>query len=246
MRIFVAARSAVVQLIPERIFGAIMRAVYPRMEAELRCIDSWAPRGGTAVDVGAWYGPWSARLAKLADRLVIIEPNPALGGLLRSRFPEARVIEAAASDDEGTVRLWLPEGGRGAEGLASVEYARKSSTTVRRVTIDSLDLADVRFIKMDIEGHEMAALHGAEETIKRYSPMILLELEAHHEEITGLLAGWGYEGKVLAGRSWVPLSTFDLAAHQRANADVVRRGMLARLVRPGRRYINLVLFQRSD
>jgi FkbM family methyltransferase len=36
-----------------------------------------------------------------------------------------------------------------------------SSIAVARVTIDSLDLSDVRFMKLDVEGHELAALRGA-------------------------------------------------------------------------------------
>jgi FkbM family methyltransferase len=244
----VAIRSAVARAVPERPFAALMRAVYPRIEAELACVGSWAPRGGTAVDVGAWYGPWTARLAELADQVVTIEPNPALARLLRARFPAARVVEAAASDRDGTARLWLPSGGRGAEGLASVERAREHSVTVRRLTIDSLGLTDVRLVKMDIEGHEAAALRGAEETIRRDGPQLLLELDTRDrpaDEVTGLLAGWGYRGSVLAGGSWVELAAFDLAAHQRANARVAARGMLGRLARPGQRYVNLVLFRRA-
>ena len=243
-RILIAIRPVVAGLIPERIFGELMRAVYPSIENELRLVACWAPRGGTAVDVGAWYGPWSARLDKLAERLVIIEPNPMLARHLMAKFPDARVIEAAASDGAGTAQLALPGGGRGAEGVASVEYPGKDSIPVRRVTIDSLGLADVRFIKMDVEGHEMAVLRGAEQTIKRCFPLLLLEVETRHDEVTRLLAQWGYQGSVLAGRSWVPLSTVDLAALQQANAEVARMGMIERLARPGRKYPNLVLFRR--
>lgn len=242
----VAVRSATARAVPERPFAALMRSVYPRIEVELARIGTWAPRGGTAVDVGAWYGPWTARLSKLADQVVTIEPNPVLAPLLRARFPAARIVEAAASDEEGTARLWLPAGGRGAEGLASLEHVREHSVTVRRLTIDSLDLTDVRFIKMDIEGHEAAALRGAEKTIRRDSPLLMLELETRHQgidEIAGILSGWGYQGSVMPRRSWVKLDAFDLAAHQTANAHVAERGMLGRLVRPDQRYVNLVLFR---
>jgi FkbM family methyltransferase len=248
-----------------------MRAVYPRLEPELACLATWAPRGGTAVDVGAWYGPWTVRLSRLAGQVVSIEPNPALAAAVRAGCPAAQVVEAAASDHDGTARLWLPPGGRGAEGTASLEHAvypghaaspshgdplRQAGAaenagrfiTVRRVTIDGLGLTGVRFIKMDIEGHETAALRGAEQTIKRDAPMLMLELETRHQpidDVIGTLAGWGYQGEVLAGRSWVPLPAFDLAAHQAANAHVAARGMLGRLARPGGRYINLVRFQRT-
>lgn len=240
-------RSAAAQAVPGRAFAAAMRAVYPRVEPELACLASWAPRGGTAVDVGAWYGPWTARLSALADRVVSIEPNPALAALVRAAFPAARVVEAAASDHDGTAQLWLPPGGRGAEGTASLERTGGRSITVRRLTIDGLGLTGVRFIKMDIEGHEAAALRGAEQTIKRDSPVLVLELEARHQpidQVIGTLAGWGYQGTVLAGRSWVPLADFGLAAHQRAASHVAARGMLGRLARPGERYINLVRFLR--
>jgi FkbM family methyltransferase len=240
-------RSAAAQAVPGRAFAAAMRAVYPRVEPELACLASWAPRGGTAVDVGAWYGPWTARLSALADRVVSIEPNPALAALVRAAFPAARVVEAAASDHDGTAQLWLPPGGRGAEGTASLERTGGRSITVRRLTIDGLCLSGVRFIKMDIEGHEAAALRGAEQTIKRDSPVLVLELEARHQpidQVIGTLAGWGYQGTVLAGRSWVPLADFGLAAHQRAASHVAARGMVGRLARPGERYINLVRFLR--
>jgi hypothetical protein len=78
--------------------------------------------------------------------------------------------------------------------------------------------------------------------------MLLLELETRHqriEDVIGTLADWGYAGKVMPGRSWVPLDTFDLAAHQRANMRVAKRGMLGRLARPAERYVNLVGFERD-
>jgi FkbM family methyltransferase len=294
-------RSAAARAVPGPAFAALMRAVYPRLEPELACLDTWAPRGGTAVDVGAWYGPWTAALSRLAAQVVSIEPNPELARLVRARFPAAMVVEAAASDRDGTAQLWLPPGGRGAEGTASLERARDKqsgggrragagaergggtstargrdkqsgggrgargrekhsagagqaerrggrSITVRRVTVDGLGLTGVRFIKMDVEGHEAAALRGAEQTIMRDSPVLLIELETRHqriEDVIGTLTGWGYHGTVLAGRSWVPLPAFDLPAHQSANSHVAARGMLGRLARPGERYINLVRFQRA-
>jgi FkbM family methyltransferase len=242
-------RAAAAHAVPHRAFAALMRSLYPRIEAELACLDDWMPRGGTAVDVGVWYGPWTARMARRADQVVSIEPNPELARLVQAAFPAVRVVEAAASDRDGTARLWLPGGGRGAEGFASLEHPGPRSITVRRVTVDSLGLSDVRFLKMDIEGHEAAALRGAERTIKRDSPVLLLELETRHqyiEEVTGLLSGWGYRGQVLPAASWVPLEDFDLARHQREQAHVAARGLLGRLGHPGERYVNLVRFERAS
>jgi FkbM family methyltransferase len=225
-----------------------MRAIYPRVDPELASIARWVPRGGTSLDVGAWYGPWTARLLPLAGRVVTIEPNPSLAALLRASLPRAEIVEAAASDSGGSTTLWLPDGGRGAEGLASVEHKAGTPVQVRTITIDSLGLTGVRFIKIDVEGHEAAALRGAAVTIKRDSPALLVELETRHqaiEPVIGLLAGWGYRGSVLAGGRWLPLAEFDLAAHQRENAHVAARSLLGRLARPGACYVNSVLFRRD-
>lgn len=241
-------RASAASLVPPRAFAALMRAVYPRADAELASLSRWVPRGGTAVDIGAWYGPWTARLLPLADRVVTFEPNPALAALLRTGLPRAKIIEAAASDTSGTSTLWLPGGGRGAEGRASLVHQGGQPVPVRTVTVDSLGLTGVRFIKVDVEGHEAAALRGAAVTIQRDSPALLVELETRHQEIdavTGLLAGWGYQGSVLHRGRWVPLADFDLVAHQRANAHVAARSLAGRLIRPREQYINSVLFRRS-
>ncbi len=48
---------------------------------------------------------------------------------------------------------------------------------------------------------------------------------------------------VLAGRRWVPLTGFDLPAHQARTEHLVHQGLLRRAFVPRRtRYINSVLF----
>ncbi|MGC5013240.1 FkbM family methyltransferase [Streptosporangium sp. DT93] len=244
----VAVRSAVAGAVPPRWFGAAIRRVYPRLDAELARAGEFVPRGGTAVDVGVWYGPWTATLRRLGSEVVSIEANPRLAALLASTFPDVRVIAAAASDRSGTARLWIPGGGRGAEATASLVHGEGVPVDVPAVTVDELDLKDVRFMKIDVEGHELAALLGAERTVRRDRPVLLIELETRHQDI-GLvvdrLAEWGYTGSVLTGGSWRPLDGFDLPAHQEEAVGEVRRSFISRLLVPGREYVNMVLFRPS-
>ncbi|MEU4404683.1 FkbM family methyltransferase [Streptosporangium sp. NPDC023963] len=244
----VAVRSAVAGAIPLRWFGAAIRRVYPRLDAELARAEEFAPRGGTAVDVGVWYGPWTAKLRRLGCDVVSIEANPRLAAMLGRTFPDVRVIAAGASDRSGTARLWIPGGGRGAEATASLVHGEGKGVPVDvpTVTIDELDLRDVRFIKVDVEGHELAALRGAERTVRRDRPVLLVELETRHQDIelvVDQLAEWGYTGSVLTGGTWVPLDGFDLAAHQKAAVGEVERSFVSRLLRPGGEYVNMVLFR---
>ena len=50
---------------------------------------------------------------------------------------------------------------------------------IKLTTIDSLELERLDFIKLDIEGYELFALKGAEETIKRCKPLIAFEILSH-------------------------------------------------------------------
>jgi len=239
-------RDAVIAAVPPRAIGAVMRALYPRVEPELAHLAGYMPRGGTALDVGAWYGPWSRRMARRADRVVAIEAHPQLAELLRRSLPAVQVRHGAASDENGEIELSVPPGGP-ALGLSSVEVrGLPGAVVVPRLTIDSLGLRDVRFIKMDVEGHESAALRGAAETIARDRPLILLELEERLqdvERVVGLLASWGYSGQVRPGRAWIPLADFDLVGHQRAAIRRVSQSFVRRLLWSRPRYVNMVLFR---
>ena len=45
------------------------------------------------------------------------------------------------------------------------------------ITIDSLDLPGCDFLKIDVEGMELQVLQGAEETIRKYQPVIYAEAD---------------------------------------------------------------------
>jgi len=230
--------------------GLLVRTVslaYTRFEPEIRRLDELAGRGGTMVDVGSWYGPWARRLAGRADRVIAIEPTP-LHEVLRRTLPAGvEVVAAAASDRHGEAEMWL-SGERGAvQGVSSLHKRDIHHVAVRvpLVTIDSLGLDNVTFMKVDVEGHEIAALTGAADTIKRDRPRLFVEVEQRVQPVsavTDLLRGWGYEGWVRPARAWLRLSDFDLVAAQARTFHVAERGLLLRALWPYPRYVNSVLF----
>ncbi|MFJ9242719.1 FkbM family methyltransferase [Streptomyces sp. NPDC101776] len=248
-RITLTARLA--RLLPVRLVAAGARAVYPRFEPELaRLGDLLPPDCGTAVDVGGWYGPWTHRLWRHARQVVTVEPVPHLAGLLAAAAPaHARVIPAAASDRPGTARLWLPpddEGDRGVSSLVRRDIHARA-VHVRCVTLDGLNLKDVGFIKIDVDGGELAVLHGATGLLTRDRPALFVELESRIQPIAPVvtyLSLLGYEGWVLPDTIWVRLSAFPLEEHQARTSYVVSRGLLRRVLpfARGPRYVNSVLF----
>ncbi|MFC6569057.1 FkbM family methyltransferase [Actinoplanes utahensis] len=234
--------------LPSSAVAAAVRVAYPRVEPELARLKSYVPRCATAVDVGAWYGPWTRGLRRIAERVVSVEPVPELARSVATAFPDVRVIEAVASDHAGTAELFLPAGGPG-EGTSSVEHGAGPTATVRRVTIDSLELTGVGFMKLDVEGHETAALLGAEQTVKRDRPQLIVELEERIQPVQpvlDLLAGWGYRPFVMPDDRWIPLADFDLIEHQRGALERVGQSFVRRVIRPTPRYVNMVLFRPEE
>ncbi|MFB7633008.1 FkbM family methyltransferase [Streptomyces sp. NPDC056149] len=234
--------------LPGRLVSALAAGLYPRFEPELARLDDFCPAGGTAVDVGGWYGPWTLRLARRADRVVTVEPVPHLARLLASVTPaHVDVVSAAATDHTGCATLWLPPDGRGDRGVSSLVRRDVHSVTldVPCLPLDALRLTAVTLIKIDVDGGELATLRGAARTIERERPALFVELETRIQPLAPVLewtATRGYRGWVLPRDRWLPLADFDLSTHQSHTSHLAEHGLLRRSLAPHRRYVNSVLF----
>lgn len=75
-----------------------------------------------------------------------------------------------------------------------IDYAGSAMKSVDVVTIDSLGLERLDFIKIDVEGMELEVLHGAREAIAKYHPQMMIEvIKSDREAIQGLLSAQGYQ-----------------------------------------------------
>jgi FkbM family methyltransferase len=155
-------------------------------EPELAVLAKLVPRGGTAVDVGANQGVFAYALSAIADRIVAFEPNPDYAffarWMLRGR---AELHELALSDAPGRGILYVPlsDAGMPLHLAGSLKRTHSQFQNIKTYdveirTLDEFRLADVRFIKADVEGSEREVLDGARATIARDRPIILLELLA--------------------------------------------------------------------
>ena len=87
------------------------------------------------------------------------------------------LINAAAGDHNGTVAFTHGAGRGGAEGKGKVRQ-------VELVTVDSLLAGrSADFIKMDLEGAEAEAIRGAQATIKKYRPSMLVAAYHRTEDL---------------------------------------------------------------
>jgi FkbM family methyltransferase len=153
-------------------------------EPELAVLATLVRRGGTAVDIGANQGVYAYALADLADRVVAFEPNPDYAAFARRMLRgRAEVHALALSNRAGRGSLHVPLSDQGMvlhlagslKGTHS-QFRDSKSYEVEVRTLDDFNLANTRFIKADVEGSEREVLDGAQATIARDRPVILLEL----------------------------------------------------------------------
>jgi FkbM family methyltransferase len=250
-----ALASHAARFVPPRLFVPLVAHQYHQFEPELRRLAEFVPPDRAAVDVGVWWGPWSYMLAKRVPRVDSFEPNPdLLAALTGTMPPHVHLHGVALGETTGEATLWIPPGGMGSEGRATLEADWRLNPGGRMVSVqtarlDSFELHDVGFIKIDVEGHEFAVLRGAANLLETQQPNLMIEIEhrSHEEdyldEIVAFLGERGYAGSFLHRRTWHPLCEFDREAARAMALRVASHGYAANLMLYARRYVHNFLFR---
>jgi FkbM family methyltransferase len=220
-------------------------------EPELRLLPGLCPGDETAIDVGANHGDYSAILVDLARDVIAVEPNPGIVRVLEARLGDQirrqrlQLVRGALGAEAGTARLFVPDAGSGLGSLDAPQIATAGKAI--DVSVSRLDdLARGRrvgFIKIDVEGYEVAVLRGGMAIISDSRPTLLIEIEERHrkgalEEVCHLLKPLGYRGFYLYSGRFQPVEGFDPERLQNAAAlDAAGANRLA-----GSTYINNFIF----
>lgn len=111
------------------------------------------------------------------------------------------LINSGLSETTGSTSIYTDNGKLG--GASTIK--RKGDQTISKISIDNFRFRQLRCIQLDIEGHELQALKGAQRTIKEFLPAILIE--DNKRECEGFLHEQQY---ALAGR----IPGLDIWLHQ--------------------------------
>ena len=137
---------------------------------------------GCTVDVGAHTGTYAVHLADVSQSVVAFEPQyqtylGLCGSVALSQLTNVRCHNTALGsyDQVGETTLFIPSEDGGGSSVVSVQGQVIGEETVTVKTLDSYNLRDVCFIKIDVEGNEARVMEGARGTIERYRPTILFE-----------------------------------------------------------------------
>lgn len=173
---------------PERkgICGALLKRGY--REPCFMWIVRKEAKGELGVDLGANIGYVTMNLCRGMDKVVAIEPDPRCIELL-SKSADANgwtdrisIYNFAISDTSGERDIYLAEKYNNLNTLCDISGVdtkdhKFNKSTVKTRTIDSLNI-NPNFIKMDIEGHEVEAIRGSMETLRKAKKCKIL-MEVH-------------------------------------------------------------------
>ena len=193
-----------------------------RVDYELSILREKRPHCIRAIDIGTNIGIYTYGLAQFCEKIESFEPVSNCTKMLRA-YAEKRqqitVHNLALSDRNGNATLFIPliEGSTTLNvGLASFTDpgGSREALPIEIKRLDDYAFADVGIIKVDVEGHELLVLRGAEKTILREKPLLLVEIEQRHlkertiEEVFNFITSLGYAGGYYQNGHYYPLAYF--------------------------------------
>lgn len=158
----------------------------PLMEKQYFDFPSLYRRGTAFVDAGCFDCATTYAFLKWCggaySQIFAFEPDPKNYEICLEKskqIPNFTLIQAGLAECSGTAEFLAM--GSGASYMCTSDTENMTSdkmkerTTVRITTIDDMvGSTEVGMIKMDIEGAELAALQGAEQTLRRDKPLLAL------------------------------------------------------------------------
>ena len=149
-------------------------------EEELRDIMKKYIKPGTlAIDIGAHIGTHTLMMSQLVGpkgHVIAFEPQIKLFSelvmnMVLNRCVNVKAYRCALGDNFKNIEMNAPvtdnEGGTG---------IGKGGDPTKMITLDSLNLENVSLIKIDVENFEYEVLLGAEKTIRKNKPYLIIEI----------------------------------------------------------------------
>lgn len=162
-------------------------------EKELLVLYYLLKENDVAVDVGANNGAYSYffKEIKKCKQVLAFEPLPNLYKKLKIWLTNIDLYNVALSNKKELCKIHIPIiNDKLYESRAKLDNLKEENETGFKeieIQTDTLDhileshtLTQLDIIKIDIEGHEIKAIEGALNTIKKYNPYLLIEIESRH------------------------------------------------------------------
>ena len=169
-------------------------------EQEMSAIPKIIENPKVIIDIGANYGTYYFFLSKLYPIAKIFAFEPA-----KSSYDILKKIKKRFSlDNVIPVKKGLGEKEEEREIITPMHYTiiayisdknskKNKEDESEEIEITTLDnfvkrnkIKNVNFIKCDVEGFELSVFNGARKTLKRFKPLVFVEIEERHTEKYGI------------------------------------------------------------
>ncbi len=171
------------------------------VEPEFGTIKYLIKPGDSVVDVGANYGLITLFLSRLVGEcgsVYSVEPIPLtfeilLNNVKKLGLSNVRLFNYGISENSVSAIMEVPKFNFGAENFYQAKIIsnvkQESSLKHFKVNLKSLDsllndrLDNIKFIKIDVEGHELQAVNGARQLIKHSKPALYIEVSGDPDDV---------------------------------------------------------------
>lgn len=217
-------------------------------ENELLILQLFINKSSVVLDVGANNGLYCYYFQDIigVKEIHAFEPIPSLYSKLEKWFKQVHLYPFAISDNvsEGILRIPYIKSIRyetraKLDALIEKDETKFKEIKIQTNTLDNLfldKLSSVDFIKIDIEGHELKAVMGAKNLIKKHRPTLMIEIEERHHSsnlstVINSIENLGYTCHFfdLSSKRISSYKEFDVLKHQNSKSE-------------DRNYINNFLF----
>jgi len=175
--------------------------------------------GMTVMDVGANLGLYSLLISRAvgpSGKVYAFEPVPEIFARLKEHITLNNAtnvipVPIALSDEKGTAKMSVKGGGSSLFRRVSDEFVEvqveRLDDFVEREKIERVDA-----IKIDVEGAELRVIRGADKTIRRDKPILMVEIQAATlqaagttpEELFETIVSYGYNAFVIRHGKAIP------------------------------------------
>jgi FkbM family methyltransferase len=181
--------------------------------------------GAVVFDIGGNHGIYTYWLSKAVGpkgQVHVFEPQPELITELNGvkqwlNMHQAKINGIALSDERATKTLSRTRIGDGSATLNSRDAFPNSWQEISVETICLDDYCEmqapsnIRYIKIDVEGHELSVIRGGLKSISSFQPIIQIELRVHEkscDEIITILSNIGYQGFMYCNGQEIPIANY--------------------------------------
>lgn len=195
--------------------------------------------GQTVIDIGSNVGEVCMNTAKRvgeSGKVYAIEPHPdnikrLKKNLSLNTFSNIGLHQVALGNQTGTVKMYTYDSGNlGMNRMLNEGEQNSTAVEVQLTTLDRFvseqQIEELAVMKLDVEGYELKALQGAKETLRKFKPVIFMELDNGYlnehgdnaADVIALLEGIGYEvkhsetGRVITSSTNLSSGHFDVLA----------------------------------